>query len=655
MLVGLAANVEVAASSPQSWNIVTAPDTNPTTDNLLVGGTCVDAFDCLAVGLTSTNFNNGTFHPLLETWNGTSWTIASSPKAAAGSQYALINTTCLSDADCWAVGATLSGPHNNPSAGLTEHWNGSSWSVVPSPAPPGPGGALIVAVTCATSSDCWAAGTLMTNGNQSGALLEHWNGSKWALSTFAPSGQAYQEFNAVTCDGPSDCWAVGTAGPNPQNSDFLPIFPGAVGDQGLVEHWNGEAWSLTTNPVAASPEGRYLAGVTCVTKTNCWISGTTTNSSGRSAGSLTERWNGSSWVVVSSPTPPDASGAILSSVSCLGATECWASGSINQGATTNFQPEALIESWNGTTWTVQSSPNVTALSFLRGIACVHGTGCWAMGSSVTDVNGNSPLFQTLIEQLKFPASSVQGLWIVSSRGTVYAFGQARRFAPRSSRTVESPVVAIAATPDRKGYWLVHADGAVYEFSDAVFHGSPKSLRRPIAGMAPTPSGLGYWLVASNGRAFAFGDATPHGSLGPKGTGRTIVGISATPDGGGYWLVSSSGDVFPLGDAKSYPSRGVEPIERPVAGMATTPDGRGYWLVTPGGNVRAFGDATYYGSPTGQGITSPVPITSVVATPDGRGYWVVGANGSVYQYGDAAFLNSLGGRRPPAPIAAAASL
>ena len=78
-------------------------------------------------------------------------------------------------------------------------------------------------------------------------------------------------------------------------------------------------------------------------------------------------------------------------------------------------------------------------------------------------------------------------------------------------------------------------------------------------------------------------------------------------------------------------------------------------MTPGGDVRAFGDASYYGSPTGQGITSPVPIASVVATPDGRGYWVVGANGSVYQYGDAAFLNSLGGRRPRAPIVAAASL
>jgi hypothetical protein len=44
-------------------------------------------------------------------------------------------------------------------------------------------------------------------------------------------------------------------------------------------------------------------------------------------------------------------------------------------------------------------------------------------------------------------------------------------------------------------------------------------------MAPTPDGAGYWLVAADGGVFTFGDATYHGSMGGTRLNAPIVGMA----------------------------------------------------------------------------------------------------------------------------------
>ena len=59
---------------------------------------------------------------------------------------------------------------------------------------------------------------------------------------------------------------------------------------------------------------------------------------------------------------------MLSSVSCVSAVQCWAVGELGPtggGGGGNFRPQALIESWNGSSWSIEPSPNVAALSFLN--------------------------------------------------------------------------------------------------------------------------------------------------------------------------------------------------------------------------------------------------------------------------------------------------
>jgi hypothetical protein len=74
---------------------------------------------------------------------------------------------------------------------------------------------------------------------------------------------------------------------------------------------------------------------------------------------------------------------------------------------------------------------------------------------------------------------------------------------------------MAATAEDGGYWLVGADGGIFGFGSASFHGSMggKTLAAPIAGMTAAPDGAGYWLLGSDGGIFTFGDAQYLGSRG----------------------------------------------------------------------------------------------------------------------------------------------
>jgi hypothetical protein len=82
---------------------------------------------------------------------------------------------------------------------------------------------------------------------------------------------------------------------------------------------------------------------------------------------------------------------------------------------------------------------------------------------------------------------------------------------------------VANTFDGRGYWLVTADGTVYERGSAPAYGSvTRRLNRPIVGMTLTPTGRGYWLVAADGGVFSFGDARFLGSTGSLRLNRPIV-------------------------------------------------------------------------------------------------------------------------------------
>ena len=180
-----------------AWAIVPSPNVSGADFNLLRGVACASAADCWAVGYGGTN-STSVYQPLMEHWDGNSWTIVSSPSVP---QQDFINgIACASSSDCWAVGFSS---NQSSVQSLIEHWNGSTWSIVASPNSSG-GGTNLEGVTCVSSSNCWAVGTAGTT------FTAHWNGGSWT-SVPSPSSTLgdTNHLHGVTCPTAEICWAVG--------------------------------------------------------------------------------------------------------------------------------------------------------------------------------------------------------------------------------------------------------------------------------------------------------------------------------------------------------------------------------------------------------------------------------------------------------------
>ncbi len=93
---------------------------------------------------------------------------------------------------------------------------------------------------------------------------------------------------------------------------------------------------------------------------------------------LAETWNGTAWTIQTTPNPTGATESHLYAVSCSAATACTAVGWYYN---TSDAELTLAEAWNGTAWTIQTTPNPTGTtgSQLEGVTCSTATACTAVG------------------------------------------------------------------------------------------------------------------------------------------------------------------------------------------------------------------------------------------------------------------------------------
>ena len=163
---------------------------------------------------------DGSVDPLIEHWNGKSWSKADYPEPARGF---LAGVTAISADDVWAVGHIGSGPGTQT---LIEHWNGQQWSVVPSPNPTGQ--TDLWRVAAASPDDAWAVGYTNPNSGAPGTAAFHWNGKSWTVtSSVNPPGSGLSMLADIVIISAADAWAVGSY-------DYWSAT--------LIEHWNGTKW-----------------------------------------------------------------------------------------------------------------------------------------------------------------------------------------------------------------------------------------------------------------------------------------------------------------------------------------------------------------------------------------------------------------------------
>jgi len=314
------------------------------------------------------------------------WSTIPSPGVAQEGNFA--GVTALSAADGWAVGQYEG--LDSLQRTLTERWNGSQWTYQPSPSP-GQRYNLLQAVSGASASDVWAVGYQMDTDRVEQPLIEHWNGTAWSVSPAPSIGETSGQLSGVAAVSSTNAWVVGfTTIPAAGNH--------GPGQQPLIEHWDGTAWSIVNGAaIPLPPDGSQpynnLAAVVALSAGNVWAVGGDNSVGNAGTQALIEHWDGHAWTLMQGANP-NSNGNALSSIAAVSPTNIWAvgSGSLRGPHGCGLGSSAIIEHWDGTRWSSVSAaqPGNGRGFSLASVAAASASDVWAVGglwevSSITPV------------------------------------------------------------------------------------------------------------------------------------------------------------------------------------------------------------------------------------------------------------------------------
>ncbi len=337
----------------------------------------------------------------------------------------LTGAWAASSDDVWAVGY-YGDQRFDASETLAQHWDGSRWSLVPTPVPgPGPGGNFFNGISGTSGDDVWAVGDYATGLPLVLNLIEHWDGSEWSVVPSPNNGSGSNLLEAVSAVSPTDAWAVG-------------FYVDGFGDHDLIEHWDGSAWTIVRAPQYQGEPVLY--GVAFRSGDDGWaagwkdgvdqeekdtlvehwdgvgwsasgavdpgfqnnlfavaaVSGSDVIAAGRASPSvglirtLVETWDGAAWVRAPSPNPGNAYNSLAGVWADASSGRAWAVGSFYDAPTSEYR--TLTERWDGTRWRAVSAPNPSDTSDeLLSVSAASMVDAWAVGRSIDGV------YRTLIE------------------------------------------------------------------------------------------------------------------------------------------------------------------------------------------------------------------------------------------------------------------
>jgi hypothetical protein len=515
-------------------------------------------------------------------------------------------------------------------------------------------------VSCPSVSFCLAVGT-----SGAGPAAQVWNGSTWRAVSVPVSGS----LSGVSCVSATGCMVVGN------------------GRAGLTgEWWNGSTWRAA-NPV--SPPGTVINGVSCVSASSCVAVGGNSQA-------FSEAWNGTAWRVLNTPnTGGPFSG--LDAVSCSGTTNCMA---VGWGMPDDEQQLTLAIRWNGTSWTLLSTPpdNFDISPVLYGVSCLSGSNCMAVGAgggsdgsaplavrwngstwtelgtpgpgtwygvsclaggnciAVGTASGSPPL---LAQAAEWDGGTWQGLPTANPSNVDNLYGVSCANAASCMATGDYQVPggtylsldqrwdgASWQVPLTTGYLALTPDGGVANFNVSWYGSQRGTLPSGTAAIAIAPyqtGGLseyrngGYQILGSNGGVYNH-NAPWYGSERGHLNG-TPVSIAADPYTGGYWILNSNGGVDNYNAPWYGSQRGHLSAGTTARSITVDPLTGGYWILDSNGGIANF-HARWFGSERGHVASPPVAVAGVFEGGEG-GYAILNADGSVSGYGD---ITTYGGEK-----------
>ncbi|HSY90163.1 MAG TPA: hypothetical protein VK812_02265 [Candidatus Binatus sp.] len=245
------------------WSLFPGPKFGKKDQADVFAMTASSAHDVWAIG-SLMNRGTGLVSPLFEHWNGTSWTATT----VESNHEFLFGASADATNDAWAVG--FNGSNNIETAAM--HWDGANWKSVATPNV-GEGTNKLNAVLALAPNDVWAVGfsTPVALPEQAATLtlIEHFDGTSWTVvpspNVGPNSANQSNRLLGLTATSANDIWAFGS---------YFPA-DGSGHQMTLLLHWDGISWTIAPSPSPAKggfPCDLLWAGV-APSPGNLWILG----------------------------------------------------------------------------------------------------------------------------------------------------------------------------------------------------------------------------------------------------------------------------------------------------------------------------------------------------------------------------------------------
>ena len=447
-----------------------------------------------------------------------------------------------------------------------------------------------------------------------------------AASTVPPTVTA-SSWSAVTMPTSSQTSTLSVNGVACATSDLC----FAVGRQGgppvpVLMEWNGVAWANVTQPVAALFS--VLQSVSCAGPSFCVAVGFSGTSP---TAALIETWNGATWSTSSLPAPsPSGTTVELYGVSCVSASSCVAVGS----SSTMTATSPLSETWNGSTWQLAPLPAASgSFNQLNAVSCVTASFCLAAGQQ-----GASPTPAPLADEWNgsawSPVTAAAGpgtlgneFSSVSCAGTSFCalVGSSTTpgTGPPSTTFVETwNGSTLAVTPSPNP-----TSSDIASLSGVACFGPTSCSAVGASGSVFSPSTL---ALSWNGSSWSI-VASPNGPASAPAAADAVTCLTE-------WACVAVGRYVTDASLSEYqPFAMSAPIAR-----------SGYRFVASDGGVFDYGaGAPFLGSMGGQHLNQPIVGMGVM--PAGDGYDLVASDGGIFSYGSAQFYGSTGSMHLNKPV------
>jgi hypothetical protein len=215
------------------WRVVASPNAGTSGDNVLTSVDALSGTNAWAVGSSRAATSRKS---LIQRWNGTSWTNVSSPNPGTLSN-SLLGVAAAGPNDIWAVGWKNSG---NGLQSLLLHYDGTGWTEGAAVPKVGTGDNVLTSVSAVSNEDVWATGYYV-DGTQYKTLTLHYNGTTWSHVPSPNGADGTDILMGIDASSPTNAWAVGF--------EYRAALDHYVAS---TQQWNGSSWTAFPSAISSN-------------------------------------------------------------------------------------------------------------------------------------------------------------------------------------------------------------------------------------------------------------------------------------------------------------------------------------------------------------------------------------------------------------------